>query len=168
MRISLISTAFLVVAATARAGPLAGTIDGVSYTWSEIYIDNSAQLWQADFGGSLVSAYSLALTVPTMPDGVTPYNLSIQPTYGHVTSVQVLGGSFAIFTLSGTYQHPPGLPYLTVMIGSNAVRPGEFDFLSLTDPPADAPEPASAILTGLGLFALSRARRWLPRRSKPA
>ncbi|SRR5579883_178414 len=128
-------------------GPIPGSIDGVSYKWYWSPTNTDTLIW-ADFSQP-INSYSLVLTGP-------PSTASVRPGYGQATFVYAGGqGSWNI-----TGANFPSLVELAIDVNASYFTPG-LTFSKVSGPPADAPEPVTAALTVLGLFALIPARRWL-------
>jgi len=167
----------LLLSVAAWAGPITGTVDGVSYNLRSSEVGNGYVDYIYDFN-ALVSAYSIDVVWYGYP---TDYQ--VIPTYGELTPSSA-DGTILYATLSGTLAGSPAaeqygtdaLPSLTLKFQSPSTF--QFPYPSLTftelvDPPAtvsiaSTPEPATVILTALALFAFGLYRRWLTRRNKPA
>lgn len=156
-------TIFLV--AFAACGVLsADPLNGITYTWH--YLDGYTTAYGlvivTDFSAP-VNTYTFHIDLPTSV--VDPVIHGGDQTIWMGTSAEVSGTMPTYLTDKTT---------LTIDVswapntGGSAVN--GFYYTSLTaasDPPADAPEPAAFILTGLGISALALARQWTSRNSKP-
>ena len=168
----------LLLSTFAQATYLTGTVDGVGYTWKLTSLDNYYVSYEADFN-ALVSAYTLTVDVPDLPHNISPEGLIVQPSFGKVTYIEPYSAAGAVYTISGDLNINPyygitAMDHLDLSIGSTEQLPPipGLTFTQLVDPPPTSgimstPEPASIILTALGLFALPLARQWTTRRNIP-
>lgn len=163
MRLSLV--VFVLSCAVLRAD----TIDGITYNWHYEDVENTSALISVDFSEP-ITAYSLDVVLQSEPIETQ----QLWAKFGQVTWTSPNTATVEGSTLP--YGFADGVGQIDITVGYDIrypTLPVHLQFTSLTDPPPGSssvsqinnPEPASASLIALGLFALLLCRLWLTRRN---
>lgn len=153
-----------------------GSLNGVTWQADSTVLNGYDGVYYIGFNAN-VSDFTVSITfdansaywcncTPYINIGLNSYPYSPHLTNGYQTNGVTISASGQLFDQSSMWIY-----YAGRTIFGNA--PPKITFTNLVDPPPGSgvqqtPEPATFLLTGLGLLALVPARQWLNQRSKPA